>query len=193
MTDLTAVLRGRVWKIGNSVDTNQLAGGGLEGATRDDTLRLNCLRGIRPDFPDGVRTGDILVAGENFGCGSARQSAVEALQLSGVAAVMADSVARIHRRNSIALALPTYPVQGVSDFVEDGDEIEIDYPQGVARNVTRGTELQLPKLPGSVENIYRAGGVLELIKERLERDGVYPASSEPSPSRPDLPLSSSPS
>lgn len=172
MTDLATVLTGRVWKIGNSVDTNQLAGGGLQGDTREETLRINCLRGIRPDFPDNVRSGDILVAGENFGCGSARQSAVEALQLSGVAAVIADSVARIHGRNSIALALPTYAVRGISKLVEDGDEIRVDYPARVIRNITRGGELPLPTLPQSVTDIYREGGILQVIKRRLEKDGV---------------------
>lgn len=174
MTDLDTVLTGRVWKIGDSVDTNQLAGGGLEGATRNETLRLNCLRGIRPDFPDGVRAGDILLAGENFGCGSSRQSAVEALQLSGIAAVLAESVARIHRRNSIALALPTYAIPGIHDFAEDGDEVRIDYPARVVRNLTRGGEIAIAPLPDSVADIYRVGGVLELIRKRLVDQGIVP-------------------
>jgi 3-isopropylmalate dehydratase small subunit len=174
MTDLDTVLTGRVWKVGASVDTNQLAGGGLEGATRDITLRINCLRGIRPDFPDNVKQGDLLVAGENFGCGSARQSAVEALQLSGIAAVLADSVARIHRRNSIALALPTYTVPNISAFVEDGDELQVDYRARAVRNLTRGGEMALPTLPESVVAIYRTGGILEMIKEKLAAEGITP-------------------
>ncbi|WP_172978253.1 3-isopropylmalate dehydratase [Microbacterium sp. SYP-A9085] len=174
MTALETILTGRAWKIGDSVDTNQLAGGGLEGATRDETLRLNCLRGVRPDFPDGVREGDIVVAGQNFGCGSARQSAVEALQLSGVAAVLAESVARIHRRNSIALALPTYAITGIQDFVDDGDRIQIDYPARVVRNLSQQTELPLPQMPASVADVYRVGGVLELIRERLAEAGIVP-------------------
>jgi 3-isopropylmalate dehydratase small subunit len=174
MTDLNTVLTGRVWKIGDSVDTNQLAGGGVEGPTRDITLRINCLRGIRPDFPDNVKPGDLLVAGENFGCGSARQSAVEALQLSGIVGVLAESVARIHRRNSIALALPTYAVSGISAFVEDGDEIQVDYRARVVRNLTRGGEIALPSLPESVADIYRTGGILEMIKEKLAAEGITP-------------------
>jgi len=178
MTALETILTGRAWKIGDSVDTNQLAGGGLEGATRDETLRLNCLRGVRPDFPGGVRQGDILVAGHNFGCGSARQSAVEALQLSGIAAVLAESVARIHRRNSIALALPTYAVRGIHDLVDDGDRLQVDYPAGVVRNLTQGTQLALPELPRSVADVYRVGGVLELIRERLAEAGIVPPDAE---------------
>lgn len=184
MTDLATVLTGRVWKIGDSVDTNQLAGGGLEGATRQETLRLNCLRGIRPDFPDGVRPGDIVVAGENFGCGSARQSAVEALEFSGVAAVLAESVARIHRRNSIALAFPTYSIPGIGRFVEDGDVVQIDYPAGVVRNLTQGSTIGLTRLPDSVAEIYRVGGVLEVIRERLAAQGIVP----PTPVAAPLPM-----
>ncbi|MBQ0827226.1 LeuD/DmdB family oxidoreductase small subunit [Streptomyces tagetis] len=165
---------GRVWLIGDSVDTNQLAGGGLAGKDRQDTLRINCLRGLRPDFTDHVRPGDILVAGENFGCGSARQSAVEALQLCGISYVLAESVARIHRRNSIALALPTMTVPGITGLVTDGDRIEIDESTLTVRNLTRGGHLPLPQTPDSVREIYRAGGMLPVIAHRLAAQGIHP-------------------
>jgi 3-isopropylmalate/(R)-2-methylmalate dehydratase small subunit len=174
-------LRGRAWKLGDSVDTNQLAGGGLVGATAEETLRINCLLGLRPEFPGEVRQGDLVVAGRNFGCGSSRQSAVEALQLSGVAAVLGESIARIHRRNSIALAFPTFAVPGVTDLVDDGDVIEVDYPAKVVRNVTRGGELAIPVLPSGVEEIYEAGGILQVVQQRLVARGVF-ASGEPSES-----------
>jgi 3-isopropylmalate/(R)-2-methylmalate dehydratase small subunit len=177
MSSLADIIRGRVWKFGDSVDTNQLAGGGLVAQTHDEGLRINCLRGLRPDFNDEVRPGDLIVAGTNFGCGSSRQSAVEALQLCGIAVVLAESVARIHRRNSIALGLPTFALPGIGALVEEGDEIEVDYPAGVLRNVTGGTELALPRLPASVEEIYQAGGLFRVIAQRLAAQGIVPASS----------------
>jgi 3-isopropylmalate/(R)-2-methylmalate dehydratase small subunit len=176
MSSVDKPITGRVWKFGDSVDTNQLAGGGLTGATKEETLRINCLRGLRPDFTDGVRPGDLLVAGANFGCGSSRQSAVEALQLCGIAAVVAESVARIHRRNSIALALPTFVAPGIAGFVDDGDIIEIDHGAGLVRNQRTGGELPLPRLPDSVLAIYRAGGIAAVIRTRLAEAGfVVPA------------------
>jgi 3-isopropylmalate/(R)-2-methylmalate dehydratase small subunit len=172
MTNVDQPISGRAWKFGDSVDTNQLAGGGLQGATREETLRINCLRGLRPEFTEGVGPGDILVAGHNFGCGSSRQSAVEALRYCGISAVVAESVARIHRRNSIALALPTFVAPGIADFVEDGDTIEIDHGAGVVRNQRTGRELPLPQLPDSVLAIYRAGGLAAVIRTRLAAAGI---------------------
>jgi 3-isopropylmalate/(R)-2-methylmalate dehydratase small subunit len=169
-------ITGRVWLFGDSVDTNQLAGGGLTGATKEETLRVNCLRGLRPEFTEGVRAGDILVAGANFGCGSSRQSAVEALQLCGITAVVAESVARIHRRNSIALALPTFAAPGIASFVSDGDTVEIDHDAGLVRNQRSGGELPLPRLPDSVLAIYRAGGIAAVIRARLASAGFVAAS-----------------
>jgi 3-isopropylmalate/(R)-2-methylmalate dehydratase small subunit len=175
MPDLDAVVRARAWKFGDSVDTNQLAGGGLAGQTEAETLRLNCLRGLRPDFNQQVRPGDILVAGSNFGCGSSRQSAVEALQLCGVSVTLAESVARIHRRNSIALALPAFAVPGISQLVQDGDIVEVDYAARVVRNISAGGELPLPELPASVVAVYRAGGIFQVIAEKLAERGIVPA------------------
>lgn len=174
MSSLASTIRGRVWKFGDSVDTNQLAGGGIRGSTLGETLRLNCLRGLRPEFAEHVKPGDIVVAGSNFGCGSSRQTAVEALELCGVAAVLAESIARIHRRNSIALAFPAFTVPGITDGVQDGDEIEIDYRGGVVRSITRDFQTPLPKLPPSVEQIYEAGGIMQVIARRLADQGVIP-------------------
>lgn len=176
MASLQQTFSGRVWKVGDSVDTNQLAGGGIQGADAKETLRINCLRGLRPDFTENVSAGDIVVAGTNFGCGSSRQTAVEALQLCGVAAVLAESVARIHRRNAIALALPIFALPGITGMVEDGDTLEVDYPHRAARNTTNGKSLELVSLPASVEEIYEAGGILEVIRVRLAAAGITPES-----------------
>jgi 3-isopropylmalate/(R)-2-methylmalate dehydratase small subunit len=171
MTSLSIVARGRVWKVGDSIDTTQLAGGGLRGSTQAETLRINCLRGVHPQFTDGVRPGDILVAGTNFGCGSSRQTAVEALQLCGISAVLCESLARIHGRNSIAKGLPTYVVSGISAAVDEGDEVEVDYPARVVRVVTKGMTLPIPRFPGSVEDIYESGGLVQMLGKRLADEG----------------------
>jgi 3-isopropylmalate/(R)-2-methylmalate dehydratase small subunit len=157
MPSLQQVVRGRVWKFGDSVDTTQLAGGGLQGSDAADTLRI---------------PGDIVVAGANFGCGSSRQTAVEALLLCGVAAVLAESVARIHRRNSIALGLPTFVVPGISELVEDGDILEVDYQDRIVRNISRQRDAGLPAFPTSVELVYEVGGLFNVIAKRLVEQGI---------------------
>ena len=175
MTVLEQVVKGRAWKFGDSIDTNLLAGGGI--SVSDDpreNLKANCLRGIRPEFPEQVRQGDILVAGKNFGCGSHRQTAVEALQLCGIVAVLAESVARIHMRNSIALALPTFVVPTISELVKDGDLVEIDYQVGSVKNLSSGASLNLQRLPIAIERIYESGGLFPMIARRLADEGIVP-------------------
>ena len=175
MSNLQARMRGKVWKFGDSVDTNQLAGGGIEASSDpDENLKANCLRILRPEFPMQVKQGDILVTGTNFGCGSSRQTAVQALQLCGIQAVLAESVARIHKRNSIAMALPTFIVPGITQLAADGDELEVDYPAGVVRNLTSGRELPLTRFPHTVEQIYELGGICQVIADKLAGQGVLP-------------------
>lgn len=175
MPDLSRVIRGRAWKFGDSIDTNQLAGGGIQFSNDPlENLKANCLRGLRSEFPDKVVPGDLLVAGTNFGCGSHRQSAVEALQLCGIQAVLAESIARIHLRNSIALALPTYAVSNITGLVNDGDTVEIDYGARQVRNLTTGLSLTLTPFPPAVEEIYQLGGLHAVIAEKLRREGIVP-------------------
>jgi 3-isopropylmalate/(R)-2-methylmalate dehydratase small subunit len=174
MPSLQQTFRGRVWKFGDSVDTSSMAPGGLAGPAMRQVMRDHCLRGLRPDFNAEVKPGDIIVAGLNFGYGSSRQSAVEALQECGVAVVLAESVARIHRRNSIALGLPTFTVPGITALVSEADEIEIDYPN---RRVLAGDGHELATLtsfPDSVERVYEAGGLSSVLRERLAELG-FPA------------------
>jgi 3-isopropylmalate/(R)-2-methylmalate dehydratase small subunit len=174
MSSLQQVLRGRVWKFGDSVDTSSMAPGSLAGPTMRQVMREHCLRGIRPDFNADVKPGDIIVAGQNFGYGSSRQSAVEALQECGVAAVLAESVARIHRRNSIALGLPTFTVPGITALISDGEEIAIDYPNRQVLAADGHPLAALASFPDSVERVYEAGGLSNVLRQRLADLG-FPA------------------
>jgi 3-isopropylmalate/(R)-2-methylmalate dehydratase small subunit len=175
MPSLRPLMRGRVWKLGDSIDTGQLAGSGVR--VSDDpmeNLKANCLRVARPEFNEQVQPGDIIVAGTNFGLGSSRAVGVVALQACGVAAVVAESVSRLYRRNSVAQGLPIFAVQGVTAVVKDGDQIEIDYAAGKLRNLTEGSELDLPRFPEVVEQIYEAGGIYYSIAKRLDEKGIIP-------------------
>jgi len=169
-------MRGRVWKLGDSIDTGQLAGGGVR--VSDDpmaNLKANCLRTARPEFNEQVQPGDVIVAGTNFGLGSSRSVGVVALQACGIAAVVAESVSRLYRRNGVAQGLPTFAVKGITEIFEDGDQIEIDYPAGKVRNLTSGRDMDLPKYPDAVEQIYESGGIYFTIAKRLDAEGVVPA------------------
>ncbi len=175
MPDLSAPFRGRVWKFGDSIDTGQLAGGGVRVSDNVmENIKANCLRGSRPEFNEQVQPGDVLIAGTNFGLGSSRPVGVVALQACGIAAVLAESVSRLYRRNSVAQGLMTFGLPGITSAFDDGDQIEVDYPAGKVRNLTRNEELDLPKYPPTVEGIYEAGGIYYSIAKRLETEGVRP-------------------
>ena len=173
MLDLSNfVIRGRVWKFGDSVDTNIIAPLHVMRKGEIEEIAQHTMAAVRPEFPAQVRPGDIIVAGANFGCGSHREEANRVLEKVGIRAIIADSVARIFLRTSINLAYPTLVAPGVTSLVEEHDELEIDYPRGAIRNLRSGRELALPKYPASVEQIFAAGGILTLLKQRCVKEGL---------------------
>ena len=169
-SNLVRIMRGKVWKFGDSVDTNQLAG--VPTAKTMDDYHAGCLAGLRPEFPSEAKPGDILVAGMNFGNGSSRQSAVEVLMYMGIQAVVAESVARIYFRTSMALAFPVFIAPGIQGIVADGEELEIEYASATVRNPRTGATVTLKRYPASVERMFDAGGIASLIGKRLEEMGI---------------------
>jgi 3-isopropylmalate dehydratase small subunit len=166
------VIKGRVWKFGDSIDTNVIAPLHVMRKGAIEELAQHTMAAVRPEFPDRVRPGDIIVAGGNFGCGSHRQEANLVLEKVGISAIVAESVARIFLRTSINLAYPTLAAPGISGLVEDHEELEIDYPQGKIRNPGTGREIALTKYPPSVEQIFAAGGILTLLRARCIKEGL---------------------
>ena len=166
------VIRGRVWKFGDSIDTNVIAPLHVMRKGEIEEIAQHTMAAVRPEFPEQVRAGDIIVAGANFGCGSHREEANLVLEKVGIRAIVAESVARIFLRTSINLAYPTLVAPGVSSLMEDHDELEIDYPRRKIRKLRSGKELPLPKYALSIEQIFEAGGILTLLKERCIREGL---------------------
>ncbi len=161
-------ISGRVWKFGESINTDVMSPSN-RGSTPEE-LRRNTMAAIREEFPLEVKQGDIIVAGKNFGCGSHRETANQTLRDVGISAVVAESVARLFLRTSIAIGFPTFIAPGVSDIVEDGQQVEVDYGQGVVRNLPTGASVQITSYPPSVERIFRAGGIIPLLEERYSRE-----------------------
>lgn len=164
------VIKGRVLKFGDNVNTDVIAPGrwmreGLE------VLRLHTMEAIRTDFYKDVQPGDIIVAGRNFGCGSHRGAATSIMKLLGISAIVADSLGKIYFRNCIALGIPVFSAMGVSDLVEEGQYLEITMGKDkvVIKNVSEGKELSAPSLPDTMAGILEAGGMYELLKQRLSK------------------------
>jgi 3-isopropylmalate dehydratase small subunit len=162
---MQTLIRGRVWKFGDNVDTDVMAPWSTLSLPWEE--RRRSVLQIRPEFVERVQAGDIIVAGRNWGCGSSREQAPENLQLLHVAAVVAESFGRIYFRNCIAIAFPNLACPGIHAACEDGDEIDIDIRSGVVRNLTRGTVLQARPYTADMLAIVEQGGLLEVLKQRV--------------------------
>jgi 3-isopropylmalate/(R)-2-methylmalate dehydratase small subunit len=168
--DLNVAIRGRVWKFGDSIETDAI--NPYYRYPTMEELKHHTMEAYRPEFPTQVRPGDILVAGRNFGCGSSRPGLV--LREVGIAAIIAESVARLFLRNSIARAIPIFMAPGITSIVEDGETLEVDYPRGTVRNVKSGATVALRKFPPLIEQIFSAGGLPEFARERYLRERTAP-------------------
>jgi len=160
------VIRGRVWKFGKNVDTDQIIPAEYLVTGDPKELGKHSFEKVRPEFAKEVREGDIIVAEENFGCGSSREHAPRALIGNGVSAVVARSFARIFFRNSINIGLP---VIEANVEAEDGDELEIDFKKGKIKNLTTGKEFSFKPLPESLLKLLESGGLVEYTKRELAK------------------------
>jgi 3-isopropylmalate dehydratase small subunit len=158
------LIRGRVWKFGDNVDTDVMAPWNTLSLPWDE--RRKSILQIRPEFVERMQPGDIIVAGRNWGCGSSREQAPENLQLMQVAAVVAESFGRIYFRNCIAIAFPNLACPGIHAACADGDEIELDIRSGAVRNLTRGTVLHARPYTDDMLAIVEQGGLLAVLKQR---------------------------
>ncbi len=135
----------------------------------DDEAELarHCLEDLDKDFISKVGEGDVIVAGEDFGCGSSREHAVWALRGAKVQTVIAKSFARIFYRNAINCGFYLIESADALEKIKDGDEVEIDYKAGVIRNKTTGIDISFKTLPDFALEIINAGGLLEHIKRKM--------------------------
>ncbi len=150
------IIRGRVWKYGDDVDTDVIIPGKYLRTTDVNVFAQHAMEGIDPTF--SPQEGDVIVAGNNFGCGSSREQAVLALKHAKIGCVVARSFARIFFRNAINVGLPIIQAD-VVDLVENGDEIEIDLSQGLIK--THDNAVQGVKLPPFLQRILEDGGLIE--------------------------------
>jgi len=162
------VIRGRAWVVGDDISTDLLDPGAYAIAPLPERIR-HTLEPVHPRFATEVRPGDILIAGANFGCGSSRETAAEALRALGVGCVVAESFARIFLRNALALGLPVLVCPGITEAVGEGDPVEADPAAGRVTNLRTGTALQASPLPPLMRELLAAGGVLPMLRQLASR------------------------
>jgi len=160
-------MSGRAWKIGDNVSTDEILPGRYLNVTDAAELALHALEGVSPAIAAGIRTGDVLVAGANFGTGSSREGAPRAIKAAGCSAIVATSFARIFFRNCVNIGLPAVWSPAAAAGIEDGHEVAIDATAGLIHNLTTGHEWSVPPVPDFVRLIAEAGGLAEYARARL--------------------------
>ncbi|WP_407413601.1 homoaconitase small subunit [Methanobrevibacter sp.] len=151
------IIKGKTWTFGKNIDTDVIIPGRYLRTFNPQDLADHVLEGERPDFTKNVKKGDIIVADENFGCGSSREQAPVAIKTAGVDAIIAKSFARIFYRNAINIGLPVI----VSDIeARDGDIISIDLTEGSLINETTGEEKSFEPFKEFMLNILEDGGLV---------------------------------
>jgi 3-isopropylmalate/(R)-2-methylmalate dehydratase small subunit len=168
-----------VWKFGDKISTDLMVPGtkvlAKPGITPEEAAS-HCMSANRPGWSAEVRPGDILVAGINFGCGSSRNGS-QPLKVLGIRCVLADSIARIHLRNAINTGLPTLACPGISDFVEEGEELRVNIITGEVENLTRGGRIQAEAWPEDSPpfQILMAGGFENFFQQKLRESRLVKA------------------
>ncbi len=163
------ILKGNVWKFGDHVDTDVIIPARYLNSSDPEELASHCMEDYDKKFVKNVKPGDIIVAGENFGCGSSREHAPIAIKIAGISCVIAKSFARIFFRNSINIGLPIFESGEVFEQSQQGDIIEVNTEQGIIYNVSKNKKYQIKTLPGFIKNIISAGGLVGYAKEEVER------------------------
>ncbi|HEY5900647.1 MAG TPA: 3-isopropylmalate dehydratase [Burkholderiales bacterium] len=157
----------RAWVFGDNLDTDVIAPGRYMKFPIDEIAR-HCLESVEPAFAKEVKPGDVVVGGRNFGVGSSREQAPEALKHLGVAALVAESFAGLFYRNAINLGLPAV-VCAQAKRIRPGDELRIDYEKGKISDLTTGEALACEPVPAFLMTIIRDGGLLPHLEKRLAR------------------------
>ncbi len=163
---MTDVLHGKAWTFGRDIDTDLIIPARYLNMKTAEELGQYCMYDADPDFSKKVQPGDILVAKENFGCGSSREHAPIALKGAGVSVVIAKSFARIFYRNSFNTGLPILVAPDAVDGINEGDELTVDLAGGEIKDLTTGRTYQAEPLPPFMRELVEAGGLLPYLKQR---------------------------
>ncbi len=159
-------VQGTVFKYGNDVDTDVIIPARYLNTTSEAELASHCMEDIDKEFVKNVKQGDIMVAEDNFGCGSSREHAPIAIKASGISLVIANSFARIFYRNSINIGLPSLECPEAVANIKAGDVVSCDLAKGLIENVTTGKTFQAEPFPDFIQNIIDKGGLIKSIQSK---------------------------
>lgn len=157
---------GTVHKYGDNVDTDVIIPARYLNSSDGKELAKHCMEDIDKEFVNKVKTGDIIVASKNFGCGSSREHAPLAIKEAGISCVIAETFARIFYRNAINIGLPIVECPEAAQGIEAGDEVEVDFDSGMIYNKTKGIEYKGQPFPEFMQKIIKAEGLMNYINQK---------------------------
>ena len=156
--------KGTVHKYLDNVDTDVIIPARYLNSSEPSELAAHCMEDIDTEFVNNVKPGDIMVARNNFGCGSSREHAPIAIKASGIGCVIAATFARIFYRNAINIGLPIMECPEAAEAISAGDEVEVDFDTGVIKDITTGQEFQAEPFPEFIKEIISKNGLLNSLK-----------------------------
>jgi 3-isopropylmalate/(R)-2-methylmalate dehydratase small subunit len=158
--------RGQVWKFGDNIDTDVIIPARYLNTSDPQVLAAHCMEDADPEFVKKISPGDIIVAGNNFGCGSSREHAPIAIKVAGLSCVIARSFARIFYRNSFNMGLPIFESAELWDLVRDGQQIEVDGDRGSVTIIDGGKTLTVNPIPPFMQELINDGGLMKHIERK---------------------------
>ncbi|MGK7346592.1 MAG: 3-isopropylmalate dehydratase small subunit [Candidatus Nitrospinota bacterium M3_3B_026] len=160
-------ITGKSWKFGDNIDTDAIIPARYLNTIDPEELAKHVMEDADPEFPKKVGEGDIIVAGDNFGCGSSREHAPIAIKGAGVSLVIAKFFARIFYRNAFNMGLPILESAEAAEDIETGDELEVDIATGEIVNKTKGKTYKAVPIPPFMRELIDAGGLMEYTARQL--------------------------
>lgn len=161
-------IKGKVWKMGDNINTDLITPSQYLWSPPEE-VKKHVLEAVNPKFSSEVRPGDIIVAGNNFGCGSSRETAPMAFKYLGIGGIVAESYARIFFRNAVAIGLPVIECPNITQCTADGDEIEVDFDSATIANTSKNTTIAASHLPMEMREVLLKGGIIQVLKEIASR------------------------
>jgi len=163
------IIKGSVWKFGDNIDTDVIIPARYLNTSDTQELAAHCMEDYDRDFVKKIKHGDIIVAGENFGCGSSREHAPIAIKAAGISCIIAKSFARIFYRNAINIGLPIFDSAELFNKSEQSDILEVHPQQGLIKNISKDMEFRMNSMPEFIQEIISAGGLVEYTRNEMKR------------------------
>ena len=158
------IFKGKVWKFGDNIDTDAIIPARYLTTFDPQELAAHCMEDADPDFVKKMKSGDIILGGENFGCGSSREHAPIAIKAAGISCVVAKSFARIFYRNAFNMGLPIFESRELANAIQEGETIVVDSTRGII-TVSNKT-FSINPIPPFMEKLIADGGLMKHISRK---------------------------